>query len=215
VLRRVAPPVGASGPCRAVPQAWKKGWLGPHGPLDMFVLVRALVSYLFFRHLASWRALEFVLGFLRRRGRGLPVCCWPGAAPSSGATTASVDSSTSCTAAAASSSAAPALPVGRATLLSAGSGSRSLSAGRERLGSIGSLRGVSTGSFERCGARLRDKVPLSGCWVSCCRVRLRRFWFTNSVHVTVAFELSPAVCTPSGGIQSSLKFPREKIKILN
>ena len=38
--RSCPPPVGASGPCRAVPQAWKKGWLGPHGPLDMFLLVR-------------------------------------------------------------------------------------------------------------------------------------------------------------------------------
>ena len=78
----------------------------------------------------------------------------------------SVDSSTSCTTAAASSSAAPALPIGRATLLSSGSGSRSLSAGRERLGTIGSLRGVSAGSFERCGARFRDEVLLSGCWVT-------------------------------------------------
>ena len=108
-------------------------------------------------------------------------------------------------AAAASSSSAPALPFGRATLLSAGSGSCTGSAGRERLSTIGSVRGVSAGSFERCGARLRDKVLLSGCWVSCCRVRLRRFWFTNSVHVTVAFELSPAVCTPSDGIHSSLR----------
>ena len=106
-LRRWALP-GRAGLC---PRPWKKGWLGPHGPLDLFLLVRALVSYLFFRHLASWRALEFVLGFLRRRLRWLSVCCWPGAAPSSGATTASADSSTSCTAAAASSSSAPALPV--------------------------------------------------------------------------------------------------------
>ena len=201
--RSCPPPVGASGPCRAVPHALEEGVVGSPWTPRHVLLGRARVFYLFFRHLASWRILEFVLGFLRRRLRWLPVCCWPGAAPSSGATTASVDSSTSCTAAAASSSAAPALPVGRATLLSAGSGSRSLSAGRERLGSIGSLRGVSTGSFERCGARLRDKVPLSGCWVSCCRVRLRRFWFTISVHVTVAFELSPAVCPPSGGIQSA------------
>ena len=56
--RSCPPPVGASGPCRAVPQAWKKGWLGPHGPLDMFLLVRALVSYLFFRHLASRRTAQ-------------------------------------------------------------------------------------------------------------------------------------------------------------
>ena len=115
----------------------------------------------------------------------------------SGVPISSVDSSTSCTAAATSSSAAPALPVGRATLLSAGSGSCTGSAGRERLGTTGSLLGVSAGTFRRDGARFRDKVLLSGCWVSCCRAWLRRFWFTNSVHVTVAFELSPAVCTPS------------------
>jgi hypothetical protein len=48
-------------------------------------------------------------------------------------------------------------------------------------------------------------VLLSGCWVSCCRTMLRRFWLTNSVHVTVAFELSPAVCPPADGIQSSLR----------
>ena len=51
----------------------------------------------------------------------------------SGATTSFVDSSTSCTAAATSSSVAPALPVGRAMLLSARSGSRSASAGRVAL----------------------------------------------------------------------------------
>ena len=123
----------------------------------------------------------------------------------SGATTSFVDSSTSCTAAATSSSVAPALPVGRATLLSARSRSCSGSAGRERFSTIGSLCGVSAGSFERCGARFRDEVLFSGCWVSCCRTRLRRFWLTNSVHLTVAFELSPAVCPPADGIQSSLR----------
>ena len=50
----------------------------------------------------------------------------------SGATPPFADASTFCTAAATSSSAAPVLPVGRATLLSAGSGSCTGSAGRER-----------------------------------------------------------------------------------
>ena len=133
------------------------------------------------------------------------VISFPASSCVSGATISSVDSSTSCTTAATSSSAAPALPVGRATLLSAGSGSCTGSAGRERLGTTGSLLGVSAGTFRRDGARFRDKVLLSGCWVNCCRAWLRRFWFTNSVHVTVAFELSPAVCTPSDGIHSSLR----------
>ena len=133
------------------------------------------------------------------------VISLPASSCVSGVPISSVGSSMSCAAAATSSSAAPALPVGRATLLSAGSGSCTGSAGRERLGTTGSLLGVSAGTFRRDGARFRDKVLLSGCWVSCCRAWLRRFWFTNSMHVTVAFELSPAVCTPSDGTHSSLR----------